>query len=215
MALHQLILLRHGETDWNAQRRMQGHCDVPLNVDGLAQARKVASSIAALEPDVIVSSDLSRAVVTADILAAASGLSPSADPRLRESSLGDWEGLGLEEVMSRWPAEWERWRTTSAHLAPPGGESRIEVAARASAVVEELEAGSAHRALLVTHGGLIAGLTGLLLGLPNPQWSMLVGIGNCHWVVLHRADRRWRLHTYNAGLGGIVLQDGSDQVAGT
>lgn len=215
MALDHLILLRHGETDWNAELRMQGHRDIPLNGTGLAQARAAAASVAALEPDIIVSSDLQRALVTAGAVAAVTGLPVGTDTRLRETSLGDWEGLNREEITAGWPGEWDRWRATSAHLAPPGGESRIEVAARASEVVTELDAGPAKRALLVAHGGLIVGLTGLLLDLPDPQWGCLIGVGNCHWVVLHRSGGRWRLHTYNGGLGGIVMPGGQDEVAGT
>ncbi len=215
MALDHLILLRHGETDWNAELRMQGHCDIPLNDIGLAQATAAAASVAALQPDVIMSSDLQRAVATADAVAAVTGLPVAADPRLRETSLGEWEGLNREQIVERWPAEWDRWRATSAHIAPPGGESRIEVAARAERVVAELDAGRARRALLVAHGGLIVGLTGLLLALPDSAWGALVGVGNCHWVVLHRAGDRWRLHTYNGGLGGIVMPGGQDEVAGT
>jgi 2,3-bisphosphoglycerate-dependent phosphoglycerate mutase/probable phosphoglycerate mutase len=215
MALDHLILLRHGETDWNAELRMQGHCDIPLNDIGLAQATAAAASVAALQPDVIMSSDLQRAVVTADAVAAVTGLPVAADPRLRETSLGEWEGLNREQIVERWPAEWDRWRATSAHIAPPGGESRIEVAARAERVVAELDAGRARRALLVAHGGLIVGLTGLLLALPDSAWGTLVGVGNCHWVVLHRVGDRWRLHTYNDGLGGIVMPGGQDEVAGT
>lgn len=214
MALHHLILLRHGETDWNAQLRMQGHRDIALNATGLAQAQAAAASVAALGPDVIHSSDLQRALATAQAVSAVTGIAVRTDPRLRETSLGDWEGLARTEIEAGWPAEWERWRATSAHVAPPGGESRIEVAARAYEVVAEIDAGPARRALLVAHGGLIVGLTGLLLDLPDPLWGALVGVANCHWVVLHRVAGRWRLHTYNGGLGGIVMPGGQDEVAG-
>jgi broad specificity phosphatase PhoE len=91
----------------------------------------------------------------------------------------------------------------------------LEVARRAAEVVAQLERTEARRALLVAHGGLIVGLTGLLLDLPHVAWGSLVGIGNCHWVVLHRSASGWRLQTYNGGLGGIVMPGGEDQVAGT
>jgi len=82
-------------------------------------------------------------------------------------------------------------------------------------VVDELDAGTAARALIVSHGGLIVGLTGCLLALPEDSWGTLIGIGNCHWVILHRFAGAWRLHSYNAGLGGVVLPRGEDEVAGT
>ena len=215
MTLHHLILLRHGETDWNSGQRLQGHRDIPLNGLGRAQASAAAPSIAALRPEVIVSSDLSRARDTAAAVGAATGLPVSNDIRLRETNLGEWEGLTRDEVVAKWPAEWERWRTTSAHNSPPGGESRWQVAERASAVVDELDTGHAQRALLVVHGGLIVGLTGWLLRLPDQIWGTLIGVDNCHWVVLHRFAGRWRLHSYNAGLGGVVVPGDEEQVAGT
>ncbi|MBN9610233.1 MAG: hypothetical protein BGO26_01955 [Actinobacteria bacterium 69-20] len=204
MALDHVIAMRHGETDWNLALRMQGHRDIPLSEVGLAQAKAAAASVGALEPDVIVSSDLQRAHATADVIGRVTGLSVRTDRRLRETSLGEWEGLSRDEVQTRWPDEWERWRHSDARIAPPGGESRVEVAARAQSVVDELDAGSCRTALLVTHGGLIVGLTGRLLGLPDDCWGDLVGVSNCHWVVLHRVVGRWRLHTYNGGLAGIV-----------
>lgn len=217
--LQHVILLRHGETDWNATLRMQGHQDVPLNESGLAQAQAAAPSVAALQPDVIVSSDLSRAVQTAEPMAALAGLPVQVDPRLRETLLGEWEGLTRDEVIDGWPGLWEQWRSSNAEFAPPGGESRMQVASRAVQVVHELDETGADRALLVAHGGLILGLTAHLLDLPKDQMEVFTGVSNCHWVVLHRAETTvsrsgWRLHSYNAGLSSVVLPGGEDEVAG-
>ncbi|WP_051264904.1 histidine phosphatase family protein [Nakamurella lactea] len=218
MTLSHLILLRHGETDWNAALRLQGHRDIPLNEQGQQQAEAAAPSVAALEPDVIVASDLQRAQRTAASVAALTGHTVGADPRLRETSLGDWEGLTREEVVDGWPGMWEQWRASSADYAPPGGESRSQVADRAVGVVHDLDRTDVQRALLVAHGGLIVGLTGRLLALPREHWSVLTGVTNCHWVLLHRFgsdfDSPWRLHSYNAGLGSVVLPGGEDEVAG-
>lgn len=205
MALERLIAMRHGETAWNLALRMQGHRDIPLTDVGLAQAKATAASVVALGPDVLLSSDLQRATATAEVVGRAAGLAVRRDPRLRETSLGQWEGLSRAEVQARWPREWERWRHSGARVAPPGGESRVEVSVRAQEVVDELDAGPHRTALLVTHGGLIVGLTGRLLGLPDERWGDLVGVGNCHWVALHRVGGRWRLHTYNGGLGAVVV----------
>ncbi len=214
MTVEHLILLRHGETDWNAALRLQGHRDIPLNETGIQQAEEAAPSVAALAPDVIISSDLQRAQQTAAPTAALTALPVSTDPRLRETSLGDWEGLTREEVVDGWPGLWEQWRSSSADFAPPAGESRAQVAQRALGVVTDLDRGTHRRALLVAHGGLIVGLTGVLLGLPSAHWSVLTGVSNCHWVMLHRFADRWRLHSYNAGLGSVVLPGGEDEVAG-
>ena len=113
MTLHHLILLRHGETEWNRERRMQGHRDIPLNAAGVAQAALAAPTVAALQPEVIVSSDLQRALATAQAVADRAGLPVQVDPRLRETSLGLWEGLTRAEVMEGWPGAWEEWRTVA------------------------------------------------------------------------------------------------------
>jgi 2,3-bisphosphoglycerate-dependent phosphoglycerate mutase/probable phosphoglycerate mutase len=215
MTLEHLILMRHGETTWNRAQRLQGHRDIPLSEVGLMQAQDAAPSVVALRPQVIVASDLGRARETAASVATLVGLPVRADPRLRETSMGRWEGLTRDEVVAGWLDDWNAWRTTSAHASPPEGESRWQVAARAAAVVDDLDGSDVTRALLVSHGGTIVGLTGRLLALPEDSWGTLVGIGNCHWVVLHRYAGAWRLHSYTAGLGGLVLPRGEDQVAGT
>lgn len=214
MTLQHLILMRHGETDWNAEGRLQGHRDIPLNALGVSQASAAAPSVAVLAPQVILCSDLSRARSTAAPVSELTGLPVSIDKRLRETSMGRWEGLTRADVVAGWPGEWERWRATSAHSAPPEGESRWQVAERGNGVVDDLDSGDVQRALLVAHGGLIVGLTGLLLDLPEEAWATLIGIGNCHWVVLHRFMGVWRLHSYNAGLGGVVLAGGEEELAG-
>lgn len=208
MALSTLILLRHGVTQWNAESRMQGHRDIPISADGLAQAAAAAPSVAALQPGLVVCSDLQRARETARVVGEPIGLTPRVDLRLRETNLGEWEGLTRAEVVARWPGQWEQWRHGGAHISPPGGEARIEVARRAGALVADLDREVAGTALLVTHGGLIVSLTGSLLGLPEDEWGRFTGVGNCHWVVLNRVDTGWRLRTYNGGLGGVVWPDG-------
>lgn len=214
MTLESLVLLRHGQTDWNVQLRMQGHTDIPLNAVGRSQAAAAAPSVAALAPQVIVSSDLSRARETAGQVAALTGLPVGIDKRIRETNLGRWESLTRTELESGWPQLWEQWRGNAAHTRPPGGESRWEVALRGAEVVTELDAGPHTSALLVAHGGLIVGLTGYLLELPDTMWNRLIGLNNCHWVVLHRRLRRWSLHSYNAGLGGVVIPGNEDEVPG-
>jgi len=181
VTLSHLILMRHGETDWNAQARLQGHRDIPLNSNGVRQAAAAAPSVAALGPQLIVSSDLARARDTANSVAELTGLPVGEDVRLRETSMGLWEGLIREDVLAGWPGEWERWRTTSAHNAPPLGESRWQVAGRAAAVVEEIDMMAVERALLVAHGGLIVGLTGpagtgrRILGHPDRDRQLSLG----------------------------------------
>lgn len=197
MSLHRVVLWRHGETDYNAALRMQGQSDESLlTAVGLGQAERAAPALAAMRPDVLVTSDLSRATSTARVLGEHIGLEPDLDKRLRETYLGTWQGLTQAEVDAGWPGDRAIWRDTP-DWSPPGGETRLEVAARASPVIDELDAAGHRSAVLCTHGGLISGLTPLLLGLPPPAWPLFPGISNCHWTVLRRERGRWRLESYN------------------
>ena len=199
MSLDRLVLWRHGETDFNAAGRMQGHLDSALTETGRQQARRAAPLIARFEPDVTVSSDLSRARNTVQAFVEVSGAAVRLDKRLRETHLGEWQGLSGAEVEHRWPGGMDAWRS-SPTWAPPGGESRLEVAERAAEVVEELDHQHDGTALLCAHGGLITALTAKLLGLPAELWPGLGGVSNCHWVVLkRRSPTHWRLMAYNSG----------------
>lgn len=203
MSLEQLVLWRHGETDYNLAGRIQGHLDSSLTENGLRQARLAAPSIDGFEPSVAVSSDLNRARTTAQAYAEVSGAEVALDKRLRETHVGEWQGLSGAEVEHGWPGALGTWRADPT-WAPPGGESRVEVASRAVEVVTELDHGHRGTALLVAHGGLITALTAKLLALPVESWPILGGIRNCHWVVLKRrggGDHRWRLMAHNAGVG--------------
>ncbi|MGQ0573334.1 MAG: histidine phosphatase family protein [Pseudonocardia sp.] len=207
MSLRRLVLLRHGQTDHNVAGRMQGHLESMLTGAGLDQAVRTAPSIAAMAPDRLVTSDLRRAVDTADAVGAACGLPVKVDPRLRETHLGRWQGLSVDDIERDWPGAIATWRSDPA-WAPPGGESRIEVVRRARPVVEELDAEfegpPSATAVLVAHSGLIAGLVSGLLELPTSAWPAIGGVGNCRWAVLARRDDhpRWRLTGYNVGPPG-------------
>jgi glucosyl-3-phosphoglycerate phosphatase len=207
VSLRRLVLLRHGQTDYNVGGRMQGHLDSMLTDTGVEQAASVAPEIARLVPDRLISSDLRRAVDTAELVSAACGLPVKYDARLRETHLGEWQGRTVAEIEDGWPGAISTWRSDPG-WAPPGGESRIEVVRRSLPVVEELDEEYALSdpeitVVLVAHGGLIAGLVCGLLALPSSTWPAIGGIGNCRWAALaRRADHpRWRLAGYNVGLG--------------
>lgn len=203
--VRRLILLRHGQTASNAEGRMQGQLDTQLTDLGRRQADAAAKALAGYDPLIVVSSDLSRARDTATVLAAATGIGVETDERLRETMLGEWQGRTHSEVDAYMPGARMRWRDAPS-WAPPGGESRVDVAARAYPVVEELIDrldgwGLQERpVVLVAHGGLIAALTVRLLDLPVSSWSVLGGLGNCSWVQLsgHGDVPRWRLDVWNA-----------------
>jgi broad specificity phosphatase PhoE len=191
-----LVLWRHGQTDFNRERRFQGQSDVPLNELGLRQAAQAARYLAALQPSVIFSSDLSRASVTAEALARLTGLPVQLDKDLRERSGGCWEGLTETEIAERYPAERANW-------SPPDGEQSAIVAERVSSalvrIADGLEGGSI--AVVVSHGAALGLALARLLGLPEQPSERLLGpFGNCRWSVLGRRRGRWRVLEHNVGI---------------
>ena len=200
------VLLRHGRTSWNAQRRFQGQADPPLDDVGRMQAYEVAALIASLQPDLLVSSDAARALQTAELVGAAVGLPVRAEPRLRERSLGHWEGLTRDEVAAAYPAEFADW-VAGRDVSGRGGESREEVARRALAAFGELP--DVGTVVLVTHSATAMALTTALLGLEQ-RVHVLGPLANCHWTELvaepHDGARPvWRLRAHNVGPPGVVV----------
>jgi glucosyl-3-phosphoglycerate phosphatase len=200
MRARRVLLLRHGRTTWNAEHRFQGQADPPLDEVGRAQAYEVAGLIAALRPGVLVSSDASRARQTAAPISDVSGLTVVTDPRLRERSLGHWEGLTRDEVATRFPDEFADW-VAGRDVSRRGGETRVEVAARARAAFDELPACDV--AVIVTHSATAMALCATLLGLPQEP-HVLGPLANCHWTEL-LADTRWQLRAHNVGAPGPVI----------
>ncbi|MCP2161013.1 glucosyl-3-phosphoglycerate phosphatase (pgm family) [Williamsia serinedens] len=206
--VRRLILLRHGQTEYNATGRMQGQLDTDLSELGVRQAASAAVTLAARAPRMIISSDLRRAYDTAVALADACGGVVTTDRRLRETHLGEWQGLSHTEVDGRMPGARSTWRD-DATWRPPGGESRVDVADRSTPLVAELVAriagwGSGPDAdnpvVLVAHGGVIAAMTASLLGLPVDSWPVFGGLANTSWVQLsgHGETPTWRLDVWNA-----------------
>jgi glucosyl-3-phosphoglycerate phosphatase len=204
VTLSRLVMWRHGETDYNATGRMQGHLDAALTEVGRNQARFAVPALARFSPDIVVTSDLRRAMDTATTFTESTGVPLRVDKRLRETSLGLWQGMTTTEIDEQWPGSLQVWQTDPT-WTPPGGESRLEVAARAAEVVADLDESTEQTAVLCAHGGLITALTGHLLELPITAWAKIGGIGNCHWTVLARrtsSGLAWRLRVYNAGITG-------------
>jgi glucosyl-3-phosphoglycerate phosphatase len=223
MTIRRLVMLRHGQTAYNFGSRMQGQLDTELTDLGRAQAVAAAEALAKHQPLIIVSSDLRRAYDTAVALQERTGLRVRADDRLRETHLGDWQGMTHTEIDAIAPGARLAWRD-DATWAPHGGENRVDVARRSVPLVAELVAGEpewgaadeARPVVLVAHGGLIAALTAALLRLPVGNWPVLGGMGNASWTQLsgHSADGdddfdaiRWRLDVWNASaqVAGDVL----------
>jgi broad specificity phosphatase PhoE len=147
-------LARHGETDANAEGRVQGSLDPPLNDRGREQARELAERVEPLAIRKLYTSQLRRARETADIVAAVIGLEPHVDERFRESFRGEWEGRLIAEIKAEDPAAWEGSMAVEGAFRFPGGESLEEHAERVEAGLRDVARGPLP-ALVVCHGGTI------------------------------------------------------------
>lgn len=152
-----ICLIRHGETDWNTARRLQGHIDTPLNATGQRQAQATAALLAGHGFQALYTSDLLRARQTAAAAGTACGLQPQPEPRLRERHYGLFQGLTYDEAAVRHPEEYRRFHARDPHYAfAGGGESLTAFARRIGAALEDLARRHAGTAILVvTHGGVL------------------------------------------------------------
>jgi probable phosphoglycerate mutase len=159
-----LFIFRHGETDWNAEQRFQGHLDIPLNDRGRDQARMLGQKLREARLHALMSSDLSRSVETAEIVALEIGMSPSSvfrDPGIREAHLGEAQGLTLSEIRERLGHEvvsrWGSNKATDADVSYPGGETAAEVLERAMKSIQDFAVKNpgCSRLGVSTHGGVI------------------------------------------------------------
>lgn len=123
MQATRIILIRHGETSWNTETRIQGHTDIDLNARGRWQAQRLAAALVDEGLAAIYSSDLSRAHSTALAVAQTSGLEVRVKPVLRERAFGTFEGRTFAEIEAQWPEDARRWRSRDPSFGPPGGES--------------------------------------------------------------------------------------------
>jgi 2,3-bisphosphoglycerate-dependent phosphoglycerate mutase len=171
-----LLLVRHGETDWNRELRIQGSSDTQLNERGREQARELASELADVHLDAVYSSDLRRARETAELATAGRGLAVRLDPGLRERSFGSWEGLTRFEIAERFP-----------DLEHHDGETDEEVRARVLAAVHRIVAAhTGEEVLVVSHGGALNALWHHVLGERIERW------GNCAAYRLAFRDGEFR-----------------------
>ena len=134
----EIILIRHGETDWNIEGRYQGQSDVPLNQNGILQAKDMARRLQHYHFDVIVTSDLSRAQETAEVLSETCNAPLRIDPRLREINQGEWEGMLFADIRSRYAEAFEDRLRNPLEIAPPGGETVGQVRERVLDAIREV-----------------------------------------------------------------------------
>lgn len=171
-----LLVIRHGETPWNTEARIQGHIDIPLNDKGRWQAERVAQALADEELHAIYSSDLQRARHTAEAIAQAVGLPLSVDESLRERHFGRFEGMTQEEVAAQWPEEARRWRERDPAYGPDGGETLEDFYGRCMDAITRLARQHPGQSIaLVAHGGVLdcfyRAANGLELELPR-SWKI-------------------------------------------
>lgn len=171
-----VLAVRHGETAWNRESRIQGHLDIPLSPLGLAQAQRLAQALAGEPLDAIYASDLGRARQTAAAVAERVGLPVQEDAGLRERGFGCFEGLSWSEIESRWPEQALRWKRRDPDFGAEGGERLRDFYARAVGAVERLaQAHPGQTLLVVAHGGVMDCLyrAGRRLALEAPRsWTL-------------------------------------------
>jgi alpha-ribazole phosphatase len=183
-----LIVVRHGETFYNAQRRFTGQSDVPLNLLGERQAIALEDCLATEHLDAIVTSDLERTRITAMAIARNHSLPVQEDIDLRELAFGEWEGYTYDEVLARDADLVSLWRTDPTKYAPPGGETVAQLRDRCARALRRWQSRYPEASVLwVTHGGVI----GVLL---------------CHVLDID-LKRRWQFRHDNASICELLFRD--------
>jgi len=161
-----VYLVRHAESAFNAEGRIQGQTDVPLSDLGRRQAEALAAALAKKEIEAVFSSPLARAYETARPVAAVYGLDVVTDSRLVEIHAGIFQGLRFEEMKSRYPDAAARWAAADPDFVIPQGESRRQLMQRGQAALEDIFRQSYHRVVVVAHGGLLAAALKAIFGIP-------------------------------------------------
>ncbi len=197
---NRILLWRHGQTDWNTVNRFQGHSDIPLNTVGQYQVKHAASILVGMQPTKIISSDLSRAIDTAQALGDLTNLKVEIDIDLRETNGGLWEGKTGAENRAEDFQNFVRWIDGEDNPAGTTGEKRSDVATRAVSAIKRALGDLDNQLLVVTtHGGTARCVLGSLLNLPMANWGAVGGLSNASWSILQTNPRGWHLVEHNAG----------------
>ncbi|NSY59908.1 histidine phosphatase family protein [Agrobacterium tumefaciens] len=189
-----LIMLRHGETVWNIQKRLQGHEDSPLSERGIKQAKAIADTLYQLAPARAVASDLGRTRQTASLAGYGNAIS---DPRLRELHMGEWTGCAKDELIAERPREYADWR--AGLLTPIGGESWSEFTVRIGNGLRDLAKQGEGDLLAVVHSGVVRAACTIFLGI-QPHQILPVTPGALTIFEFAGSDlSKPRLEAYNVG----------------
>jgi probable phosphoglycerate mutase len=207
-----VIIVRHGQTQWNLKLIRQGHLDSPLTERGIAQAKALGERLAQEEIGGLYSSDLGRAVQTAEMIAAVTGHAVVTDVRLRERNLGVFQGLGRQEIERQFPEEYRLHRSLGPDYVIPSGESVIQQVERNLSCLSEIaERHGSETVVVVTHGGVLSGLFRHTFSIPfgAPRRFEFM---NASLNVFNYEDGDWFLQTWGdvSHLGTVGTGDGDD-----
>ena len=203
-----LYIIRHGETEWNSQGRIQGHTDIPLSEAGRQQAQYTAERLKNVNFDIAYSSDLSRTSETAQIILGKRNIEVNTLTSLREYNKGVFEGLTVEEYSQRYPDQYDASLINDLDFAPESGESIRDVSKRMSEFGTFVKSQHLNDdVLIVGHGGALRSLVADLLSLPiETTWKLVTG--NCSLTIIHTYPDNSVLHLYNdtSHIMGRLLQ---------
>ncbi|WP_313612913.1 histidine phosphatase family protein [Agrobacterium sp.] len=195
--MKRILLVRHGESEWNAIRRLQGQADINLSQRGESQASALGPMIATYRPDLVLTSDLKRAQHTAKLLGY-----PDAkpEPRLREHNVGDWTGAEIADLMEKQPDAYAAWRAGT--FAPDNGELWDDFKTRVASVITEARSSEAQTILMVCHGGVIRAALHGALDLPPAR---IIPVGPASLTIIAFPKQEPRLEVFNATIFAPVL----------
>lgn len=196
MAETKLIVIRHGETEWNLEGRWQGHKNSPLTANGINQAKAVAKHLANYDISVIYASDLGRAFQTAQHISEATKAKIFTDTRLRERNAGVFQGLTKDDLKEQFPDEFKIYREAGPEYVIPGGESATQRYEKVVQCIHEIaETHPGRSVVIVTHGGVLNGIFRYVIGLPLDApstfklWNTGINSFSCE-------NGRWKLLSF-------------------
>lgn len=195
-----IYFVRHGETHWNVERRMQGQWEADLTTRGLQQAEQNAETLAKLGVDAIFASPLRRARDSAQALSRQTRLAVTFDDRLKEWNAGDWSGNLYDAVQEKWPAEWAAWRMDMWGYRPPGAENFEDLANRGGAFLEDILETDFEDIAVVSHG-FIGRAMMLKLARLAPSEALRLHTANDVFFRFQRHGDDWKTDRFEAGQG--------------
>ena len=192
-----LLLVRHGETEWNAEGRIQGHTDIGLSEKGAEQARSLGQRLVDLRIDAAYSSDLKRTSETAKLALGDRNLVLNKTSELREYHKGIFEGMTLGEIQAQYPEEYPKYLEKDLSYAPKGGETTRDVSIRMASIIGDIKAKHMDETVLVvSHGGVLRAAMVFLLGMElESNWSFV--FGNCSLTIVNTFADNTVLRLFN------------------